>query len=66
MSYFTYVCNIREMFGNHYLEAWEHAENVNMKDDTMATHGRHDSTRSQSAVVIHNAIAQYLNNRNEL
>ena len=55
-----------EMFGDHCLEAWEHAENVNIKDDAMATHGRHDSTCSQSAVVVHNAIAQYLNKRNEL
>ena len=43
-----------------------HAENVNIEDDTTATHGRHDGTRSRSAVVIRNAIAQYLNNRNEL
>ena len=58
--------NICEMCGDHCLEAWEHAENVNIEDDTTATHGRHDSTHSQSAVVIRNAIAQYLNNRNEL
>ena len=54
------------MFGDHCLEAWEHAENVNIEDDTTATHERHDSTRSQSAVVIRSTIAQYLNNRNEL
>lgn len=56
--------NICEMFGDHCLEAWEHAENINIEDDTTVTHGRQNS--SCSAVVIRNAIAEYLNNRNEL
>ena len=55
--------SICEMFGDHCLEAWEHAaENFNTKDDTNVTHERQNGSRS--AVAIRNAIAQYLNNRN--
>ena len=55
--------NVYETFGDHYLEDWERANDINGEDDTSgATHERHSGSRS--AVAIRNAISQYLNNTN--
>lgn len=55
--------NMCETFGDHCLEDWEHVNDINAEDDANnPTHGRHSGSRS--AVAIHNAISQFLNNTN--
>ena len=50
-----------ETFGDHFLEDWEHVDDINTEGNgDNVTHGRQDGSRS--AVAVHNAISQFLNN----